>query len=75
MALQFKITTKDIFPFLNWKNEVNRETLKADFFAGLTSAIIVLPQAVAFAMIAGLPPVYGLYTAMVSPMIAGLFGF
>ena len=74
MALQFKITTKDIFPFLNWKNEVNRETLKADFFAGLTSAIIVLPQAVAFAMIAGLPPVYGLYTAMVSPMIAGLFG-
>ena len=74
MALQFKITTKNIFPFLNWKNEVNRESLKADFWAGLTGAVIVLPQGVAFAMIAGLPPIYGLYTAMVSPVIAALFG-
>ena len=74
MALQFKITTKNIFPFLNWKDEVNRESLKADFWAGLTGAVIVLPQGVAFAMIAGLPPIYGLYTAMVSPVIAALFG-
>ncbi len=74
MALQLKITAKDIFPFLKWKNEVNRETLKADFFSGVTGGIIVLPQGVAFAMIAGLPPIYGLYTAMVSPIIAALFG-
>jgi SulP family sulfate permease len=63
-----------VFPFLIWKDEVNRETLRADFFAGLTGAIIVLPQGVAFAMIAGLPPIYGLYTAMVTPIIAALFG-
>ncbi len=42
--------------------------------AGLTGAIIVLPQGVAFATIAGLPPEYGLYTAMVTPIVAALFG-
>jgi len=50
------------------------ETIKADFFAGLTGAIIVLPQSVAFATIAGMPPEYGLYTAMVIPIVAALFG-
>jgi len=53
---------------------VTRDTLKADFIAGLTGAVIVLPQGIAFATIAGLPPVYGLYTAMVPPIIAALFG-
>ncbi len=48
--------------------------MKADFIAGLTGAVIVLPQGVAFAMIAGMPPIYGLYTAMVTPIIAALFG-
>ncbi|QTR47032.1 SulP family inorganic anion transporter [Thiothrix litoralis] len=61
-------------PFLVWFGMVNRQTLKADFFAGLTGAVVVLPQGVAFAAIAGLPPEYGLYTAMVTPIIAGLFG-
>lgn len=61
-------------PFLLWAPDVNKDTLKADFLAGLTGAIIVLPQGVAFAMIAGLPPIYGLYTAIVTPIIAALFG-
>ncbi len=63
-----------IFPFLQWWPMVTRETLKADLVAGLTGAIIVLPQGVAFAMIAGMPPIYGLYTAMITPIIAALFG-
>ncbi len=63
------------FPFLRWWPRVNRETLKADLIAGFTGAVIVLPQGVAFALIAGLPPVYGLYTAMVPPIVAGLFGY
>lgn len=63
-----------IFPFLQWWPMVNRQTVKADLFAGLTGGIIVLPQGVAFAMIAGLPPIYGLYTAMVTPVIASMFG-
>ena len=63
-----------IFPFLLWFKLVNKETIKADFFAGLTGAVIVLPQGVAFATIAGLPPEYGLYTAMITPIVAALFG-
>ncbi|MDX1346366.1 MAG: SulP family inorganic anion transporter, partial [Sedimenticolaceae bacterium] len=65
---------QSIFPFLVWFRFVNRETLKADLLSGLTGAVIVLPQGVAFATIAGLPPEYGLYTAMVAPVIAALFG-
>ena len=62
------------FPFLRWRNTVNRRTLRADLIAGLTGAIIVLPQGVAFAIIAGLPPEYGLYSAIVPAIIAALFG-
>jgi len=63
-----------VLPFLAWLPLVNAKTLKADMFAGLTGAVIVLPQGVAFAFIAGLPAQYGLYTAMVTPVIAALFG-
>jgi len=63
-----------IFPFLSWLRLITRTSLKADFLAGLTGAVIVLPQGVAFATIAGLPPEYGLYTAMVTPIVAALFG-
>jgi SulP family sulfate permease len=65
---------QNIFPFLGWLPAVNSKTLKADFLAGLTGAVVVLPQGVAFATIAGLPPQYGLYTAMVTPVVAALFG-
>ena len=61
-------------PFLAWFRMINAETLKADLIAGFTGAVIVLPQGVAFATIAGLPPEYGLYTAMITPIIAALFG-
>jgi len=70
----FNLRWNRIFPFLSWWPLLGRETLRADFFAGLTGAVIVLPQGVAFALIAGLPPQYGLYTAIVTPIVAGLFG-
>ena len=63
-----------LFPFLRWWNFIGWDTLKADLLAGLTGAVIVLPQGVAFAMIAGLPPEYGLYTAIITPVVAALFG-
>jgi SulP family sulfate permease len=63
-----------VFPFLRWWNFIGRDTLRADLVAGFTGAVIVLPQGVAFAMIAGLPPEYGLYTAIVTPIVAALFG-
>lgn len=61
-------------PFLAWGRNLPRRSLVADCLAGLTGAVIVLPQGVAYALIAGLPPEYGLYTAIVTPVIAGLFG-
>jgi len=63
-----------VLPFLNWFRFVTKDSIKADLVAGFTGAVIVLPQGVAFAAIAGLPPEYGLYTAMVTPIIAALFG-
>jgi SulP family sulfate permease len=63
-----------LFPFLKWWPLVNRRTLRADVTAGITGAVIVLPQGVAFAIIAGLPPEYGLYSAIVPTIIAAFFG-
>ncbi|WP_146591859.1 SulP family inorganic anion transporter [Puniceibacterium confluentis] len=57
-----------------WFAQVSRDTVKDDLIAGLTNAAIVLPQGVAFAVIAGLPPEYGLYTAMITPVIAAIWG-
>jgi SulP family sulfate permease len=61
-------------PFRFWWPRVNRNSVKDDAMAGLTGAMIVLPQGVAFATIAGLPPQYGLYAAMVPAIIGALFG-
>ncbi|MGP9535738.1 MULTISPECIES: SulP family inorganic anion transporter [unclassified Halomonas] len=61
-------------PFLCWGRTLGRQTLSADLMAGLTGAIIVLPQGVAYAFIAGLPPEIGLYTAIVAAIVAALFG-
>lgn len=63
-----------IFPFLRWWPRVNGRTLRADLLAGLVGAIVVLPQGVAFATLAGMPPEYGLYCAMVPAVVAALFG-
>ena len=48
--------------------------MRADLIAGVVGAIIVLPQGVAFATLAGLPPQYGLYSAMIPAVVAALFG-
>jgi len=62
------------FPFLAWMSRMTPQTARADIMAGLTGAIVVLPQGVAFATIAGMPPEYGLYAGMVPAIIAALFG-
>lgn len=57
-----------------WRDRVNAATLRADLLAGLLGAVLVLPQGVAFATLAGLPPQYGIYTAVVPCIVAALFG-
>lgn len=63
-----------LLPFLSWWPLVNPASLRADAQSGLTNAIVVLPQGVAYALIAGLPPEYGLYAAIIPAVIAALFG-
>ncbi len=60
-------------PIFEWLPRTTKKTLWADLVAGLTGAVIVLPQGIAFALIAGLPPEVGLYTAMIGPVIAAFF--
>lgn len=62
-------------PFLAWRNDLRQPgAIRADALAGLTGAVVVLPQGVAFATLAGMPPQYGLYAAMVPCIVAALFG-
>ena len=63
------------FPFATWWPLLrDRTVLRTDVLAGLTGAVVVLPQGVAFATLAGMPPAYGLYSAMIPCIIAALFG-
>lgn len=64
---------KHFFPFLEWL-PLAKKYWKDDLIAGITGTIIVIPQAVAFAIIAGMPPVYGFYIAMLAPIVAALWG-
>jgi len=63
-----------VFPFLAWRHRVNRKTLRADALAGLVAAVLVLPQGVAYATLAGMPPEYGLYGAMLPAIVGALWG-
>lgn len=63
-----------MLPALRWWPRVDRTTLPADALAGLVGALLVLPQSFAYASLAGLPPEYGLYAAIVPTIVAALFG-
>lgn len=61
-------------PFLGLIKCYKREYLVRDIIAGITVSVVLIPQSMSYAMIAGLPPVYGLYAACIPPIIAALFG-
>ena len=65
---------KQFFPVFEWAKEYSSSALKSDAFAGLTVGIMLIPQGMAYAMIAGLPPVYGLYAALFPQLIYALMG-
>jgi MFS superfamily sulfate permease-like transporter len=65
---------KKLFPFLAWLEGYTFSRLQADLVAGLTVALVLIPQSMAYAQLAGLPHYYGLYAAFLPPMIAALFG-
>jgi anti-anti-sigma factor len=63
-----------IFPFIAWFKDYDSGKFKIDFLAGLTVALVLIPQSMAYAQLAGLPAYYGLYAAFLPPMVAALFG-
>ncbi len=63
-----------VFPFLSWLTRLDRPTTRNDCVAGITAGVLILPQAIALATLAGIPPEYGLYTAIFPVMIVCLFG-
>ncbi len=64
-----------LFPFLNWIGELrDSKVLHSDLIAGITVALVLVPQSMAYAQLAGLPAYYGLYAAFLPPMVAALFG-
>ena len=63
-----------IVPFLGWAKGFTAHTLRADVISGVTVALVLIPQSMAYAQLAGLPPYYGLYAAFLPPMVAALFG-
>ena len=65
---------KQFFPIFNWAKAYSSSALKNDAFAGITVGIMLIPQGMAYAMIAGLPPVYGLYAALFPQIIYALMG-
>lgn len=65
-------TIKRFLPFLGW--QLTADTLRGDLIAGVTVALVLIPQSMAYALLAGLPAYYGLYIAFVPVIVAALFG-
>ena len=65
---------KQFFPILDWLPSYKRTYLKDDLIAGVTVAILLIPQGMAYALIAGLPPIYGLYAALTPQIIYAILG-
>ncbi|MGB5188502.1 SulP family inorganic anion transporter [Robiginitalea sp.] len=65
---------KRYFPILDWLPRYEKQWLSGDLSAGITVGIMLIPQGMAYAMIAGLPPVFGLYAALVPQIVYALMG-
>lgn len=68
------ISIKKILPFLTWLPYLDRHTLNRDFVAGVTVALVLIPQSMAYANLAGMPAYFGLYAAFLPVAIGALFG-
>ena len=65
---------KQLVPILDWLPKYNSIQFKGDLSAGLTVGVMLIPQGMAYALLAGLPPQYGLYTAIVPLIVYAIFG-
>ena len=67
-------TLKRLIPILDWLPNYKGTLFLGDLIAGVTVAIVLIPQGIAYALIAGLPPIYGVYCALVPQVIYAIFG-
>ncbi len=74
MPLKDSLKRETFLPFLAWLKDYDKNKLYKDFIAGLTVAIILIPQGMAYAILAGLPPVHGLYAAFLGTAVAAFWG-
>ena len=65
---------RKFFPFVDWIRMSNPTTFKLDVVSGLTVALVLIPQSMAYAQLAGMPVHYGLYASFLPPMLAAMFG-
>ena len=65
---------QEYFNFFKWIKNYNKSLLRDDFSAGITVGVLLIPQGMAYAMIAGLPPVYGLYASVTPQIMYALLG-
>lgn len=62
------------FPFLSWMGSYERKWFRNDLLSGMTLGVMLVPQGMAYAMIAGMPPIHGLYAALVPQLVYALLG-
>jgi len=63
-----------LFPISDWLKTYTRQDLSNDLFAGLITAILLVPQGIAYAILAGLPPQLGLYASILPPVVYAVLG-
>jgi SulP family sulfate permease len=69
-----KLAPVGLLPFLEWLPGYGTRHFKGDLVAGLTVALVLVPQSMAYALLAGLPAYYGLYASFLPPAMAAWFG-
>ncbi|MCK5477889.1 MAG: sodium-independent anion transporter, partial [Methylococcales bacterium] len=62
------------FPIIEWLKSYSKHDFNGDVFAGVITAILLIPQGIAYAMLAGLPPQLGLYASILPPVVYALLG-
>ena len=74
MPLATQRLLRRLLPFLAWRRQLDAATLRTDLLAGVTVALVAIPQALAYAQLAGLPAYVGLYASLLPSIVAALFG-
>ena len=74
MASKALFVLKKYFPILDWLPGLKRSDIRQEIIAGLTVGVMLVPQGMAYALLAGMPPIYGLYGGLVPMLIYAIFG-